>query len=263
MRKFLIFFFAFFLIYCYSQNKSSYIFGYRLNYVPDSTNANNIRTEDFVLYVLEGKSLFTSENYLKRDSVIKSTQVTNVLNLSKVPNTRFKYVLIKEGDKIKYYETILKYKFEYEEDANFDWNLVSGETKKIGNYNCSRANLKYGGREWEAWFTVDIPINDGPFKFSKLPGLIVQISDSEKHYSFELISIEKNRIIENTIFDESFLEQHKKVSKSDFFKAVKNINDNIINELSSSGLTVSGDSAEKVKSNLKKKNNPIELNNGF
>ncbi len=263
MRRFLIFFFALFSIYSYSQKKSNYIFGYRLNYVPDSTNVNNIRTEDFVLYVTEGKSLFTSENYLKRDSIIKSTQVTNVLNISKLPNTRFKYVLIKEGNKIKYYETILKYKFEYEEDAKFDWNLVSGETKKIGNYNCSKANLKYGGREWEAWFTVDIPINDGPFKFSNLPGLIVKISDSKKHYSFELISIEKNRIIENTILGESFLNQHKKVSKSDFYKAVKNINDNIINELSSSGLTVSGDSAEKVKSNLKKKNNPIELNNGF
>ena len=42
-------------------------------------------------------------------------------------------------------------------------------------------------------------------------------------------------------------------------KTVKNINENVISELSSSGLTVSPESIERVKANVKRRNNPIEL----
>ena len=51
----------------------------------------------------------------------------------------------------------------------------------------------------------------------------------------------------------------KIISKAEYMKTVKNINENVISELSSSGLTVSPESIERVKANVKRRNNPIEL----
>ena len=45
------------------------------------------------------------------------------------------------------------------------------------------------GRKWTAWFTTEIPIQDGPYKFLGLPGLIVKIEDQTKTHSFELKGI--------------------------------------------------------------------------
>ncbi|SHJ21776.1 GLPGLI family protein [Arenibacter nanhaiticus] len=84
-----------------------------------------------------------------------------------------------------------------------DWKLVN-ETKKIGNYTVSKAiatkivkrpNRRFFRRgsdneaeteqslftekeiEVEAWYTLEIPINQGPGEYWGLPGLILEIND--------------------------------------------------------------------------------------
>lgn len=54
-----------------------------------------------------------------------------------------------------------------------------------------KATVSHEGREYTAWYTTEIPIADGPYKFWGLPGLILKISDSENHYNFTLESFEK------------------------------------------------------------------------
>ena len=78
------------------------------------------------------------------------------------------------------------------EENILNWRLTN-ETQKIQNYNCQKAVLKFGGREWTAWFTPDLPFQDGPNLFRKLPGLIVSIEDSKKHHSFRLIANYKTK----------------------------------------------------------------------
>ncbi|AZI66184.1 GLPGLI family protein [Kaistella daneshvariae] len=68
---------------------------------------------------------------------------------------------------------------------------ISSETKSIKNYNLQKATTEFGGRKWIAWFSKDIPINQGPYKFQGLPGLIFQIEDDRKQYSFNLIEVKK------------------------------------------------------------------------
>lgn len=46
--------------------------------------------------------------------------------------------------------------------------------------------VESGGRQWIAWFTNEIPFQDGPFKFYGLPGLIVKLEDSEDYHKFLL-----------------------------------------------------------------------------
>ena len=57
---------------------------------------------------------------------------------------------------------------------------------KIGTYNTQKATTEFGGRKWNAWFTTDLPFQDGPYKFNGLPGLIVKIEDDGGNYSWEL-----------------------------------------------------------------------------
>lgn len=73
----------------------------------------------------------------------------------------------------------------YTEDLKFNWK-ISDEKQKIGEYNAQKATTEYGGRKWIAWFSSDLPFQDGPYKFSGLPGLIVKIEDADKNYSWVL-----------------------------------------------------------------------------
>lgn len=61
---------------------------------------------------------------------------------------------------------------------------IADSTKNVLGYNCVMATTNYHGREWTAWFTPDIPIQEGPWKLSGLPGLILEATESTGQHSF-------------------------------------------------------------------------------
>ena len=67
---------------------------------------------------------------------------------------------------------------------------ISSDTAAVFNYPCQKANLRFRGRNYEAWFTSQIPINDGPWKFFGLPGLILKVKESQEQFDFECIGLE-------------------------------------------------------------------------
>ena len=75
------------------------------------------------------------------------------------------------------------------------WDILD-ETSEIMGYTCQRAICSFRGRDYNAWFTTEIPVNDGPYKFYGLPGLILSIEDTEGEVKFNAIGMEK---LENTI----------------------------------------------------------------
>ena len=75
------------------------------------------------------------------------------------------------------------------------WKL-SDRFQKIGEWNSQKATCNFAGRKWIAWFSTEIPIPDGPYKFSGLPGLIVKIEDVTRSHIFELSSILKLKNLE-------------------------------------------------------------------
>lgn len=66
-----------------------------------------------------------------------------------------------------------------------DWTILQ-ERKTIRNIDCIKATTTYGGRFYTAWFAPNIPINDGPYVFHGLPGLIIRVVDKKNWYVFEL-----------------------------------------------------------------------------
>lgn len=82
--------------------------------------------------------------------------------------------------------------FQYEEPMpKMKWTLEPTEHKTVLGYNCNKATTTYAGRNYIAWYTLDIPLHAGPFKFTGLPGLIMQVEDSEHKYYWEAKGIEK------------------------------------------------------------------------
>ena len=76
-----------------------------------------------------------------------------------------------------------------EETPVLNWTITE-EKQKILSYNCMKATTSFRGRNYVAWFTSEIPIPNGPWKFGGLPGLILKLSDEEGHFVFECSGIE-------------------------------------------------------------------------
>ena len=79
--------------------------------------------------------------------------------------------------------------FEDEEELpRFQWQL-STDTLTIHGYVCQKAETNFRGRRWVVWFSPQIPIDGGLWKFNGLPGLILRAYDVERNFNFELQSI--------------------------------------------------------------------------
>jgi len=61
----------------------------------------------------------------------------------------------------------------------------------ISDYNVTKAKVEFRGRKYEAWFSEEIPINAGPWKFFGLPGLILEVGSADGAVSIRLSEIKK------------------------------------------------------------------------
>lgn len=82
--------------------------------------------------------------------------------------------------------------FVKENDFTWKWELHD-ETKKIGNFNCKKATINFRGRNYTAWYTMEIPIRFGPWKFQGAPGLILEVYDDEDKFYIKAIKIDVDR----------------------------------------------------------------------
>ena len=73
--------------------------------------------------------------------------------------------------------------------GTLNWT-ISQDTAVFFDYSCQKATLQFRGRNYEAWFAPQIPINDGPWKFFGLPGLILKVRDTDGQFDFECIGLE-------------------------------------------------------------------------
>ncbi|AWG24317.1 hypothetical protein FK004_03285 [Flavobacterium kingsejongi] len=70
------------------------------------------------------------------------------------------------------------------------WTISEEETRLINQYRCNKALLTFRGRKYTAWFTTDIPMAFGPWKFHGLPGLILEIYDEDNRYHWSATRIQ-------------------------------------------------------------------------
>ncbi|HAY3549669.1 GLPGLI family protein [Elizabethkingia meningoseptica] len=76
------------------------------------------------------------------------------------------------------------------DERGINWKILP-DKKKIGEFDAQKAETTFAGRKWIAWFTTEIPFQDGPYKFRGLPGLIVKIEDVKHTHIIELKASKK------------------------------------------------------------------------
>ena len=125
-----------------------------------------------------------------------------------------------------------------------DWEIQT-DTMTILGYHSQKATCHYRGRDWIAWFTSEIPISEGPWKFYGLPGLITKVADDKEHYSFTLTGFQE---IEESI-DTDIPKRAEKTTREEFVKLL------IEGELERSTSARAGESIGLSSDGNTKKNN--------
>ena len=90
------------------------------------------------------------------------------------------------------YDKVFIDRYVYEEPLNtMKWSLAPG-SETICGYKCRKATTSFRGRKWTAWYAPEIPVDNGPWKFGGLPGLILKAESVDGDQKFEAVSIHKN-----------------------------------------------------------------------
>ncbi len=86
---------------------------------------------------------------------------------------------------------------------SLEWSFSDEDTDPIMGYDCRKATVEFAGRNYTAWFTPEIPLPFGPYKFGGLPGLILKIEDAEQQFVWEAKGFERTNtpIMEYTYHD--------------------------------------------------------------
>lgn len=141
-----------------------------------------------------------------------------------------------------------------QEQPIVEWELVPESDTLIATHRCQMARGSYGGREWRAWYTMEIPINDGPYKFSGLPGLIVRVADADNEHIFQL------RGRGNRIGGPLFMvteEPKRSMTAEEYAKMMKTVALESFRQLTE-GMTMDSESMERIRRNTMKNSNFIE-----
>ncbi len=101
------------------------------------------------------------------------------------------------------------------------WN-ISDSTKSVLGYECVMATANYHGRDWTAWFTPEIPLQEGPWKLTGLPGLILEASESTGQHSFIATGLEASNQEIVPIYP---YRQYEKMSRIDMLRQLRNYRD--------------------------------------
>lgn len=78
---------------------------------------------------------------------------------------------------------------------NPEWTIHS-DSKNISGFSCKKATTTFRGRNYEVWFTPEIPVNFGPWKLIGLPGLILLAIDDRNQIEFRATKIRLNEDID-------------------------------------------------------------------
>ncbi|MGA9213585.1 GLPGLI family protein [Kaistella sp.] len=174
-------------------------FVYELTFKRDSTKSKLDSTK-LVLDIGENEVKFYDMEFLVVDSISKNKNEKWIIN-----SESQQLIKRKKGSNIhqNYRDNLFDY-FLIESKDDMKWK-ISPETKKVAEYQLQKAETNFGGRSWIAWFCKDIPMNEGPYKFQGLPGLIFEIADTRNDYSYKLINSKK---LEKNVDTTEFLETH-------------------------------------------------------
>ena len=106
-------------------------------------------------------------------------------------STKTDQVVERKPDSFKnnWYRDFFDY-FVVKTNDEMKWQIIQ-EIKEYNGYKLQKASTDFGGRTWNAWFSNEVNIQEGPYKFRGLPGLIFILEDTDQNFVYKLINNEK------------------------------------------------------------------------
>lgn len=202
---------------------------YKVTYRPDHEVKERTKEALTVLIVGEKALMYEDYNELRCDSIGYAYEAEGKTNgdyfsVALPLRTQYKDIIITllEGGNLIYtLKSVPFQEYYYEEPIpTYDWQLT-GETKTLLGLQCHKATTSFRGRDYEAWYSEELPLPYGPYKFGGLPGLIVEIYDTERDYHFELVQMQQGEMGDQIGMD---FESNSlfKVSREGAMKALEN-----------------------------------------
>ncbi|UWX61559.1 GLPGLI family protein [Chryseobacterium oranimense] len=208
-----------------AQEKAVMEINYETKMIPDSLAKEKINIFQSVLLLNNNQSAYFSREakaFFNNDvKVPSSTSITT--NMGIVPRyPKSVASILNIGGKQTAFLPVGKYIFSFEE-PNLKWETLS-QTKNIKGYKCRIAKtITDTGDEFFAWYTEDIAIPDGPFRFKGLSGLVLEVYNKNRTIEIYATDIKKSEeFIEPITYDN--LVNAK--SKMQFIEARKNYAEN-------------------------------------
>lgn len=232
---------------------------------PNFKNGNRDCKNDYILLAGTSESKFYSPRTEYIDSLQSTPEGIATLNemtatavksgnFDDIPRADGAYYVLKSfpSERITYYETVGMEKLMTEEGIpQFNWEIFDS-TKTVLGYECILATADFHGRKWNAWFSPEIPIMNGPWKLSGLPGLILEAETMDGLYTFIATGLQQ---VSKSIGNIYLTDRYEKVSPKDLLKAKRAFIDNplgnINSQLAASGkdLQVLGGNGEQLNVN--------------
>lgn len=187
-----------------SIDQARLVVQYELKYVNDTTNEKQLQKplkETLMLEIGQRVSKCYSYTVYLRDSVLTAdfkagaSQETIIQHAQAYSNGNITYQIFKNHPmgKVTTTDRLGTTNILCEEDNERpEWQLHP-DTMTFLSYPCQKATCRFKGRDYTAWYTMDIPVSDGPWKLHGLPGLIVKAEDSHGHFTFTCTGLEQCR----------------------------------------------------------------------
>ncbi|MGN0047979.1 MAG: GLPGLI family protein [Bacteroides sp.] len=69
--------------------------------------------------------------------------------------------VVRKGGKFNVWDMVYhEYRKYAEPIEERDWAILDDSTKTVLGYECLMATTEYHGRQWTAWFTPEVPMNE-------------------------------------------------------------------------------------------------------
>lgn len=187
-------------------------------------------TEIIYLDVKGGESRFASEGNIRREETLmeystgakKDADFAVRMQALSQFKSRVKWAVYKNGAELNTYASSGIESYNVGETNDLVKWSISGDIEDYNGMKVQKAIGELSGRTWTVWFTQDIPLIDGPYKFKNLPGFVVKAEDSTGDYKFEFLKSEK------VTAEFWLMDRHKnamKVNKKQWDK-IRNVNAN-------------------------------------
>jgi len=187
-----------------AQSTAEYTVYYHFISTSDTISNTFFRPQEFMLYQVGQESRFIMDVDYYNDSVravfqkeypqpviTSSEDIQKRLTLFrdkvKTKSGPLNYKISKNfetGNFISVYPFSLPTQY-LEEPMPSEWEMLPEQDTILG-FPCLKAATNYGGRHYFAWFTLEVPINDGPYVFQ---GLILKVTDDKGWYNFVATNI--------------------------------------------------------------------------